>query len=79
MGVNIPGDFKVDIKVCMNNSVSHGDDLFPGNKAILFLDIGSLIFAVKEAAYWGVSARTRAHTPICGCLSREFLKNLDIF
>jgi hypothetical protein len=33
-------------------------------------------FGVKKAAFWGVSARMRAHTPKCGGLSRKFLKNL---
>ncbi|MFO7586025.1 MAG: hypothetical protein R6W69_14960, partial [Anaerolineales bacterium] len=40
---------------------------------------GSLIFAVKKAAFWGVSVRTHAHTPKCGGLLREFLKNQNQF
>ncbi|MFO7584146.1 MAG: hypothetical protein R6W69_05395 [Anaerolineales bacterium] len=35
------------------------------------MNIGSLIFAVKKAAFWGVSAR--AHTPKCGDLSWAWL------
>ena len=38
-------------------------------------NVGSLIFAVEKAAFWGMSARTRTHTPKCGGLSWEFLKN----
>ena len=36
---------------------------------------GSLIFAVKEAGFGGVSARTRAHTPKSGYPPREFSKS----
>jgi len=40
--------------------------------------IGSLIFAVKKAVFWGMSVRTHAHTPKYGGLSRELSKSLKI-
>jgi hypothetical protein len=51
-----------------------------GESSFLNLDVsvGSLIFVVKKVAFWGVGARKRAHTPKCGGLSQEFLKNLSV-
>jgi hypothetical protein len=64
----------------------HGQEISPAHvcfKKVLavnwFSDIclpAPVSFGVKKTAYWGMNARTRVHTPICGGLPREFLKNL---